>query len=181
MMMPDVVIPPDYTLSWAVAALGPLIMWYHPSYMADGSPSLIGIFGGGFHILFATLLWVQTARVRCVFEKDGFEFYNVKGPRLDYENGKAELSRSQTTMLLAPETVGSMTVLSIMVFSLRKIFQSFATSRRQRLLNGNGTAGLPLLIAMDEASPTFSLASATSTNSKNKWKSVVSKESPFLR
>eukprot|EP00539_Tryblionella_compressa_P016742 CAMPEP_0178847390 /NCGR_PEP_ID=MMETSP0746-20121128/18637_1 /TAXON_ID=913974 /ORGANISM="Nitzschia punctata, Strain CCMP561" /LENGTH=248 /DNA_ID=CAMNT_0020512033 /DNA_START=82 /DNA_END=825 /DNA_ORIENTATION=+ len=52
-----------------------------PAYMADGSPSLIGIFGGGFHLLFATLLWVQTARVRCVFEKDGFEFYNVKGPR----------------------------------------------------------------------------------------------------
>jgi len=61
--------------------------------MADGSPSLIGIFGGGFHILFATLLWVQTSRVRCVFEKDSFEFYNVKGPRLDYENGKAELVR----------------------------------------------------------------------------------------
>jgi Protein of unknown function (DUF3119) len=61
------------------------------AYMADGSPSLIGIFGGGFHILFATLLWVQTARVRCVFEKDGFEFYNVKGPGLDYENGKADL------------------------------------------------------------------------------------------
>jgi len=91
MMMQDVVIPPNYFLSVAVALLGPLIMWYHPSYMADGSPSLIGIFGGGFHILFATLLWVQTARVRCVFEKDGFEFYNVKGPGLDYENGKAEL------------------------------------------------------------------------------------------
>ena len=30
MMMPDVVIPPDFTLTWAVAALGPLIMWYHP-------------------------------------------------------------------------------------------------------------------------------------------------------
>jgi hypothetical protein len=59
--------------------------------MADGSPSLIGIFGGGFHILFATLLYVQTSRVRCVFEKDAFEFYNVKGPGLDYENGKAEL------------------------------------------------------------------------------------------
>jgi hypothetical protein len=61
------------------------------AYMADGSPSLIGIFGGGFHILFATLLWVQTARVRCVFEKDSFEFYNVKGPGLDLENGKANL------------------------------------------------------------------------------------------
>lgn len=59
--------------------------------MTDGSPSLIGIFGGGFHLLFATLLWVQTARVRCVFEKDGFEFYNVRGPGLDYENGKADL------------------------------------------------------------------------------------------
>lgn len=30
-MMPNVVISPDYTLSWAVALLGPLIMWYHPS------------------------------------------------------------------------------------------------------------------------------------------------------
>jgi len=91
MTMADTVIPPNFSLAAAVALLGPLIMWYHPSYMADGSPSLIGIFGGGFHLLFATLLWVQTARVRCVFEKDGFEFYNVKGPRLDYEHGKAEL------------------------------------------------------------------------------------------
>lgn len=30
MMMPDVVVPPDFTLTWAVALLGPLIMWYHP-------------------------------------------------------------------------------------------------------------------------------------------------------
>jgi len=141
MMMKDVVLPPSFSLTWAVALLGPLIMSYHPckyfiyrirdrflcrrmtcrkhhascivfiftntlflisfnspffariAYMADGSPSLIGIAGGGFHILFATLLWVQTSRVRCVFEKDSFEFYNIKGPRLDYENGKAELCK----------------------------------------------------------------------------------------
>jgi len=93
MMMKDVVLPPDYSLTWVLALLGPLIMVYHPSYMADGSPSLIGIFGGGFHMLFATLLWVQTSRVRCVFEKDSFEFYNVRGPRLDYEHGMAELVR----------------------------------------------------------------------------------------
>mmetsp|Transcript_25090 Transcript_25090/g.59604 ORF Transcript_25090/g.59604 Transcript_25090/m.59604 type:complete len:271 (+) Transcript_25090:165-977(+) len=92
-MMPNFVVSPDYTLTWAVALLGPLIMWYHPSYMADGSPSLIGVFGCGFHLLFATLLGVQTARVRLVFEKDGFEFFNVKGPGLDYEGGKAELVR----------------------------------------------------------------------------------------
>lgn len=93
MMMKDAVLPPNFSLTWTFALLGPLIISYHPSYMIDGSPSLIGISGGGFHILFATLLWVQTSRVRCVFEKDGFEFYNVKGPRLDYENGKAELVR----------------------------------------------------------------------------------------
>lgn len=57
------------------------------AYAVDGTPSLIGIFGGGFHILFAALLWVQTSRVRCVFEKDGFEFYNIKGPRLDLNKG----------------------------------------------------------------------------------------------
>jgi hypothetical protein len=57
------------------------------AYAVDGTPSLIGIFGGGFHILFAALLWVQTSRVRCVFEKDGFEFYNIKGPGLDLEKG----------------------------------------------------------------------------------------------
>lgn len=85
--MKDVILPPDFTLTWAVLLLGPLIMWYHPSYAADGTPSLIGIFGGGFHILFAALLWVQTARVRCVFEKDSFEFYNIKGPRLDLDKG----------------------------------------------------------------------------------------------
>ena len=55
--------------------------------MPDGSPSLIGLFGCGFHILFAVLLWVQTSRVRCVFEKDSFEFYNVKGPKLDLDKG----------------------------------------------------------------------------------------------
>jgi hypothetical protein len=54
---------------------------------ADGSPSVIGIAGGSFHILFAALLWVQTSRVRLVCEKDSFEFYNVKGPGLDFERG----------------------------------------------------------------------------------------------
>jgi hypothetical protein len=86
-MMKDVIISPDYFLAWSTALLGPLIWWYHPSYAIDGSPSLIGVFGGGFHILFAALLWVQTMRVRCVFEKDAFEFYNVVGPKLDLENG----------------------------------------------------------------------------------------------
>jgi hypothetical protein len=28
--MDDVMIPPDFTLTWAVALLGPLIWWYHP-------------------------------------------------------------------------------------------------------------------------------------------------------
>lgn len=114
--LPNVVLDPDYFLTWAVALLGPLIWWYHPckswscavnsvlikdlyriahltlhsislAYAADGTPSLIGIFGGGFHVLFAALLWVQTSRVRCVFEKDGFEFYNIEGPGLDLEKG----------------------------------------------------------------------------------------------
>jgi hypothetical protein len=38
-------------------------------------------------MLFACLLWVQTRRVRCVFENDSFEFYNIKGPKLDLEKG----------------------------------------------------------------------------------------------
>jgi len=38
-------------------------------------------------MLFASLLWVQTRRVRCVFEKDSFEFYNIKGPKLDLTAG----------------------------------------------------------------------------------------------
>lgn len=59
----------------------------HTAYEMDGSPSLIGVAGGLFHMLFASLLWVQTRRVRCVFEKDGFEFYNIKGPKLDLEQG----------------------------------------------------------------------------------------------
>jgi len=57
------------------------------AYALDGSPSLIGVCGGLFHMLFASLLWVQTRRVRCIFEKDAFEFYNIKGPRLDFEKG----------------------------------------------------------------------------------------------
>jgi Protein of unknown function (DUF3119) len=55
--------------------------------MADGSPSLIGVAGAGFHVVFAALLWVQTVRVRLVFEKDSMEFYNVKGPGCDLEKG----------------------------------------------------------------------------------------------
>jgi hypothetical protein len=85
--VPDRIIDPDYSLAAAVFLLGPLIAWYHPSYMADGSPSLIGVFGAGFHIVFAALLWVQTTRVRLVFEKDSMEFYNVKGPRCDLNKG----------------------------------------------------------------------------------------------
>lgn len=100
--MADAVIDPDYFLSVAVFLLGPLIMWYHPSYMADESPSLIGIAGAGFHVLFAALLWVQTARVRCVFEKDSFTFYNVRGPRLDLDNG-AELVRKPDNYVAATE------------------------------------------------------------------------------
>lgn len=84
MTMKDVMIDPNYFLTWAVALLCPLIIWYHPS---DGSPSLIGVCGGLFHLLFAALLWVQTRRVRLVFHKDGFEFYNIKGPGLDLDNG----------------------------------------------------------------------------------------------
>jgi hypothetical protein len=134
--MEDVMIKEDYWLTWAMAMLGPLIIWYHPctffcrgdeapssswqsrrrcavpffwlsfslsvsslkslvyydesaptAYMTDGSPSLIGVSGGLFHILFAALLWVQTRRVRMVFDKTGFEFYNIKGPGLDLEKG----------------------------------------------------------------------------------------------
>lgn len=87
MMMKDVMIEPNYFLSWSVALLCPLIIWYHPSYALDNSPSIIGVSGGLFHLLFAALLWVQTRRVRLVMHKDGFEFYNIKGPGLDLENG----------------------------------------------------------------------------------------------
>ena len=57
------------------------------AYYADGSLSPIGVAGAAFHLLFAALLWVQTRRVRCVFEKDGFEFKNIKGYKLDLEQG----------------------------------------------------------------------------------------------
>ena len=49
--------------------------------------SLVATGGNCFHLLLAALLWVQTARVRCVFEEDGIEFYNVKGAGLDLKNG----------------------------------------------------------------------------------------------
>lgn len=62
------------------------------AYYADGSLSLVGVSGALFHVLFATLLAIQTRRVRCVFEKDAFEFYNIKGPQLDFEQG-AKLER----------------------------------------------------------------------------------------
>jgi hypothetical protein len=34
-MMKDVVIDPDYFITWAVALLGPLILWYHPCKCFD--------------------------------------------------------------------------------------------------------------------------------------------------
>jgi hypothetical protein len=43
--------------------------------------------GGLFHLVFSSLLWVQTRRVRCVCEKDAFEFYNIRGPHLDFDAG----------------------------------------------------------------------------------------------
>jgi hypothetical protein len=85
--MEDRIIDPDFTLALGTFLLAPLIMWYHPTYMADGSLSLIGVFGAGFHVVFAALLWVQTVRVRLVFEKDAMEFYNVVGPQCDLEKG----------------------------------------------------------------------------------------------
>lgn len=33
--------------------------------------------GFAIHTALATLLWFQTRRVRCVFEEDGLEFYNI--------------------------------------------------------------------------------------------------------
>lgn len=86
-MMKDRVIDPDYRLALGTFLLGPLIAWYHPSYMADGTPSLIGVFGAGFHMVFAALLYSQTTRVRLVFGKDHMEFFNVKGKGCDLKNG----------------------------------------------------------------------------------------------
>ena len=34
-MMSDVMLDPDFSLTWALAALGPLIMWYHPCKSRD--------------------------------------------------------------------------------------------------------------------------------------------------
>jgi len=99
--MADTILDPDFSLTWAFLALGPLIAWYHPA-AADGTPSLVGVFGAGFHILFAALLWVQTSRVRCVFEKDSFTFYNIRGPRLDLSKG-ATLVRKPDNYVAATE------------------------------------------------------------------------------
>ena len=59
----------------------------YTAYYENGSMSVIGVAGASFHLLFAALLWVQTRRVRCVFDKDGFEFKNIKGYKLDLEQG----------------------------------------------------------------------------------------------
>lgn len=47
----------------------------------------MGASAAAFHVVLASLLWVQTNRVRCVFHDDAFEFYNIKGPGLDLNNG----------------------------------------------------------------------------------------------
>ena len=52
----------------------------------------MGTIGNCIHVLLATLFWVQTLRVRCVFEEDGFEFYNLKGD-MDMTKKKSKLTR----------------------------------------------------------------------------------------
>jgi hypothetical protein len=64
-----------------------LLFLFSTAYFTDGSLSVVGVCGGLFHLLFATLLLVQARRVRLVFQKDSFEFFNIKGPGLDLEKG----------------------------------------------------------------------------------------------
>jgi hypothetical protein len=57
------------------------------STAANGGLSALGAAAAGFHVVLASLLWVQTNRVRCVFDEEGFEFYNIKGPGLNLDKG----------------------------------------------------------------------------------------------
>jgi len=92
----DVMLEPDYLLAWTFVVFGSLIALthgFHPltcptAYNGQHcDPSLFGILGAGFHFVFAALLFVQTRRVRLVFGKDSFEFFNIKGPALDLDEG----------------------------------------------------------------------------------------------
>lgn len=63
--------------------------------------SILGVVGNVGHVLLATLLWVQTLRVRCVFEEDGFEFYNLKGV-MDLQKG-GRLTRKPSNFVTKTE------------------------------------------------------------------------------
>lgn len=88
-------------------------------------------------------------------------------------------SRSLQTTLLAPKIDGRMTLLQIMDSSHQKTSPSFAISRKRPPLNSSGTDGLRPLTAMDVGNHISSLESATSINSRSKWKNVVLPKRPF--
>jgi Protein of unknown function (DUF3119) len=81
------ILEPNYSVALATAAAGPLISLLYV-YAGD----LVGPAGNCVHVVLASLLWLQTLRVRCVFEEDGFEFYNLKGD-MDLTKKGARLSR----------------------------------------------------------------------------------------
>lgn len=240
----DAVLDPDYTLTWSMALLGALIMWYTPGMFrrlvvssaclfdihrvgfctrrgsfvfrwsircraagflaltaslsgtkgVDGGPSLVGVTGGLFHMLFATLLWVQTRRVRCVFEKDSFEFYNIKGPKLDLNNGAKLVQKPDNYVsgtinrwkyntitnygffpsldfpvicyFKETETPEVRSRSSALQVAVFDYFNTLVTSMANR---SSGTSGLLRLIPMGEDSPISFQVFAVPANSRSKW------------
>lgn len=173
------------------------------AYALDGGPSLIGLAGGLFHMLFASLLWVQTKRVRCVMEKDGFEFYNIKGPKLDLENGaylekKPDNYVSGTRNRWTYDSIINYGFFPSLDYPVICYFKETETPEvsgpfalRENVIpcfhihshihscahanRNNGTSGLLPLIAMVVDNLTSSLVSAMLVNSRKRWKSVVLK------
>ena len=89
------ILEPTYAVTLATAAAGPFITLLYGG-------SLMGMAGNCLHVVLAALFWVQTLRVRCVFEEDGFEFYNLKGD-MKLSNDKAKLTRKPKNFVTSTE------------------------------------------------------------------------------
>jgi hypothetical protein len=51
-------------------------------FQNDGHPPPLAYAGAAIHLILGIYVWKQTNRVRCVFDKDSFEFKNIKDGEL---------------------------------------------------------------------------------------------------
>lgn len=72
----QVVLEPNYQIAGSVAFAAPTVFYLY------GIDSQLGVAGSLIHAVLAIYLYKQTQRVRCVFDKNSFEFKNLKNGQL---------------------------------------------------------------------------------------------------